>query len=116
MNFMRSVKTSRRLARVKERKLCKRSRLIRFHRSASIALALACCALSLDAADDGQHLAGRSGKETKLLEQFDKDHDGLLNPTERKLAREWLRQDRPQSTASSAPERRYLMARATGAA
>ena len=106
---MRSVKTSCHLPIRRgvgtERKLCNSSRLLRFQRSASIALALGCCALSLDAADDGQHLAGRSGKETKLLEQFDKDHDGLLNPTERKLAREWLRQHRPQSTASSAPER-----------
>src|SRR5947208_2529905 len=109
---MRSVKTSRHLPIRRgvgtERKLCNSRRLIRFQRSASIALALACCALSLDAADDGRHLAGRSDKETKLLERFDKDHDGLLNPTERKLAREWLRQHRPQSSSSSAPERPRL--------
>jgi hypothetical protein len=59
----------------------------------------------VNGADDRRHLAGPADKETKLLEQFDKDHDGLLNVAERKLAREWLREHRSPGVQNTAPER-----------
>lgn len=62
-----------------------------------------------DARPDGRPpvpFGGMARRETKLLEKFDKDGDHVLNATERKLAREFLRKERERRAGPRAPRGR----------